>query len=145
IFSPILMLAWVLPLYERGRAAYDRLVEIYNEHIEVQNATTSPLKIPPKADIEFNHLWFQYPNTSKPTLKDFSLSIKGGSFVGITGPVGAGKTTLFRILNREYEIPYGKVKIGGKDIHDYPLDAIWQEIVTVEQVPFLFSLSIAEN
>jgi len=145
IFFPILMLAWVLPVYERGRAAYDRLLEIYNEPIEVKDEASSSIEIPAKASIEFNHLTFTYPQAQKPSLIDFSLKIAGGSFVGITGPVGAGKTTLFRILNREYEIPYGKVKVAGHDIHEYPLEAFWKEIVTVEQVPFLFSRSIADN
>lgn len=144
-FAPVLMLAWVLPIYERGRAAYDRLVEIYNEPVEVQDKAPSSLTIPFKADIVFNHLSFTYPCARKPSLHNFSLSIKGGTFVGITGPVGAGKTTLFRLINREYEVPRGTISIAGRDIHDYPLEAFWKEIVTVEQIPFLFSQSIADN
>lgn len=145
IFFPILMLAWVLPIYARGRASYERLVEIYEEPNEVKDEGHRILMIPPNSSIEFNHLTFSYPNSSKFALKDFSAQIQGGSFVGITGPVGAGKTTLFRILNREYEVPYGKVSIGGYDIHEYPLDAFWKQIITVEQIPFLFSRSIADN
>lgn len=145
IFFPVLMLAWVLPVYARGRAAYDRLVEVYEEPVEVKDGTVTIHTIPPDSDIEFCHLTFAYPETGKPVLNDFCLHIRAGSFVGITGPVGAGKTTLFRILNREYEIPKGKVLIGGHDIHDYPLEAFGKEIVTVEQIPFLFSRTIAEN
>lgn len=146
IFFPVLMMAWVLPLYERGRAAYDRLFEIYQEPIEVKEGKFSHAAIPPLADIEFRHLTFTYPTSSSgPTLKDFSLKITGGTCVGLTGPVGAGKTTLFRLLNREYEVPDNKIYIGGHDIHDYPLTAFNQEIVTVEQIPFLFSRTIAEN
>lgn len=145
IFFPVLMMAWVLPLYERGRAAYDRLVEIYEESIEVKDEGNSSLSIPTRADIEFHHLAFSYPKVVEPVLKDLTLRIAGGTFVGITGPVGAGKTTLFRLLNREYEIPRGMISIGGRDIHDYPLQAFSKEMVTVEQIPFLFSRSIAEN
>lgn len=145
IFFPILMLAWVLPIYERGRASYQRLVEIYSEPNEIKDDGLPLLTLPRNAAIEFNHLTFRYPGSQHPVLNDFSTSIKSGSFVGITGPVGAGKTTLFRIINREYEIPRGKVSVGGRDIHDYPLDALWKQIVTVEQIPFLFSRSIADN
>jgi ATP-binding cassette subfamily B protein len=74
-----------------------------------------------------------------------TFNIKGGSFVGITGPIGSGKSTLFRLLSREYEIPRGMIYIGGKDIHDYPLEAFSKSMVTVEQIPFLFSKTIAEN
>lgn len=145
IFFPVLMMAWVLPLYERGRAAYDRLVEIYHEPIEVKEGKFSNAIIPLLADIEFRHLTFNYPKSSKPALQDFSLNVEGGTFVGITGPIGGGKTTLFRLLNREYEIPEDKIYIGGRDIHDYPLTAFSKEMVTVEQIPFLFSRTIAEN
>lgn len=145
IFFPILMLAWVMPIYARGRASYERLLEIYEEPIEVKEGKVIHSNIPPKADVEFDHLTFSYPDSQRIILNDFNLLIAHGMFVGITGPVGAGKTTLFRLLNREYEIPRGKIRIGGNDIHDYPLEAFGKEIVTVEQLPFLFSRSIADN
>lgn len=145
IFFPVLMLAWVMPIYARGRASYERLLEIYEEPVEVREEPSSRLNIPPKADLEFDHLTYSYPNSSTAALDDFNLRIPHGTFVGITGPVGAGKTTLFRLLNREYEIPKGKIRIGSNDIHDYPLEAFGKEIVTVEQLPFLFSRSIADN
>lgn len=145
IFLPLLMLAWVLPLYEKGRAAYERLVEIYFEPIEVSESSYIGLHIPPKADIELCHLTFAYPRANASVLNDLNLHISGGSFIGITGPVGAGKSTLLRLLNREYEIPSGKIFIGGRDIHEYDREAFNQAIVTVEQVPFLFSKTIAEN
>lgn len=145
LFVPILMLGWVLPIYQRGRAAYARLVSIYEEPIEMTGGETTLLRIPPQADIVLKDLTFSYPNQHKPALINVNLTIPGGAFVGITGPVGAGKTTLFRILCREYGIDKGKVFIGGHDINDYDLEAFFQEMVTVEQVPFLFSKTIAEN
>ncbi|HEV8053016.1 MAG TPA: ABC transporter ATP-binding protein, partial [Parachlamydiaceae bacterium] len=145
IFFPVLMLAWVMPIYARGRASYERLLEIYDEPIEVKDEADTQATIPNNADIEFNHLSFRYPGTDRDVLNEFNLHIKSGTFVGITGPVGAGKTTLFRLLNREYEIPHGKIHIAGKDIHEYSLEAFGKSIVTVEQLPFLFSRSIADN
>lgn len=145
IFFPILMLAWVLPIYARGSAAYERLVEIYEEPVEVKEGNVTVQKIPPNGDIAFNALSYSYPQSDREVLHDITLTIKAGTFVGITGPVGGGKTTLFRLLNREYEIPRGMISIGGNDIHDYPLEAFSEQIVTVEQIPFLFSRTIAEN
>jgi len=145
IFFPVLMLGWLLPIYERGRAAYDRLVEIYEEPIEVQDAGDSQLHIPDLADIQITNLTFTYPTASMPSLENINLTVQGGSFVGITGPIGSGKSTLFRLLNREYEIPRGMITIGDHDIHDFSLDAFRKQMVTVEQAPFLFSKTIAEN
>ncbi|NGX42249.1 MAG: putative multidrug resistance ABC transporter ATP-binding/permease protein YheI [Chlamydiae bacterium] len=145
IFFPVLMLGWLIPVYGRGRAAYERILEIYEEPIEVQDVSKSGLKIPQRANIVFRDLSFSYPRAESPALSHIDLEIQGGSFVGITGPIGAGKTTLFHLLTREYEIPTGMIAIDGHDIHDYPLSAFHSEMVTVEQVPFLFSRSIAEN
>lgn len=145
IFFPVLMMAWVLPIYQRGRAAFERIREIYVEPIEVQDQGSTTAELADNPAIVINHLSFQYPGTSRSVLSDVSIHIPGGSFVGITGPVGAGKSTLFHLLNREYEVPYGVIMIGGRDIHDYSLDHFRRKIITVEQVPFLFSKSVAEN
>jgi ATP-binding cassette, subfamily B, multidrug efflux pump len=145
IFLPILMLGWVLPVYERGKASYERLIQIYNEPIEVQELPNSKVKIPFQADIVLQNLTFHYPESSVNVLSNINLNIKGGSFIGITGPIGSGKTTLFRLLNREYEVPKGMIFIGGYDIHEYSLAAFRSDMVTVEQIPFLFSQTIAEN
>jgi ATP-binding cassette subfamily B multidrug efflux pump len=145
IFFPILMLSWIMPIYSRGQASYERILEIYNEPIEVEDENIIYTSIPENADIDFKDLTFSYSRSVKPVLNNFSLYISAGSFVGITGPVGSGKTTLFRLLNREYEIPRGKISIGGHDIHDYSLEALGKSIVTVEQLPFLFSRTIADN
>ncbi len=145
IFFPVLWLAWILPIYARGKASYDRLYNVYQEPIEVVDTGQKGLEIPPKADIVFKHLSFKYPHTERQVLKDLNLTIKGGSFVGITGPIGSGKTTLIRLLNREYELPRDMILINGRDIHDYPLQAFSESMATVEQIPFLFSKTIAEN
>ena len=145
IYFPILMLAWVLPIYERGRAAYDRLVDIYNEPIEIAEGQKPDLTISNDAHIKLNHLTFTYPFSSVPALSDIHLEIKPGIFIGITGAVGSGKSTLLRLLNREYEIPHDMIMIGKHDIRDYPLQAFSQAMVSVEQIPFLFSKSIGDN
>lgn len=145
IFFPILMLGWILPIYERGRASYTRMVEIYEEPNEIKDNPHSTLKIPPKADIVFKDLTFFYPGADTPALSHLNLHIKGGSLVGITGPVGAGKTTLLQLLNREYEIPSGTLFIGSHEVHEYSLKAFRAEMVAVEQASFLFSRTLAEN
>lgn len=144
IYFPVLILGWVMPMYQQGRASYDRLKNIYEEPIEIEEGEGDD-KIPFGSDIEFKHLTFTYPRQEAPQINDLNLKLQGGKFIGLTGPAGGGKSTLFKLLNREYEIPRGMITIGGKDIHDYPLESFYQNIVTVEQIPFLFSKSIKEN
>ncbi|MEX1013355.1 MAG: ABC transporter ATP-binding protein [Waddliaceae bacterium] len=145
IFLPVLMLGWVIPVYQRGRAAYQRLYDLFEEPIEVQDLSQKELHIKGSSSIEIKNLNFTYPTRHTPVLVDLNLSIEGGSFVGITGPVGSGKSTLFRLLMREYEVSHGMIEIGGNEIHEYPLSAFREAIVTVEQIPFIFSRTIEEN
>lgn len=145
LLGPLLMLGWVMPMYHKGLGAYERLEELYQEPIEVYEEVGSIPQIPAQADIVFRDLTFTYPSQHQPALKNLNLEIKGGSFIGITGPVGSGKTTLFRLLTREYEVPSNKIFIAGRDIHEYSLSAFHEEMVTVEQIPFLFSKSIKDN
>lgn len=145
VFGPVLFLGWVLPIYQRGSAAYSRLVTMYNEPVEVDEGPKQGPVVQPQADIIIRDLSFTYPKASAPSLKNIDITIKGGTFVGITGPVAAGKTSLFRLINREYEIPKGKIAIGSHDIHDYNVEALRRHIGVVEQAPFLFSKTVAEN
>ena len=80
-----------------------------------------------------------------PVLKDVTMTIPPKSKIGITGPVGAGKSTLFHLLLRQYEVPHGMLAMNGRDIHEYSLEALRQTMAAVEQHPFLFSLSVADN
>jgi ATP-binding cassette subfamily B multidrug efflux pump len=145
LFIPVLMMSWVLPIYERGSAAYNRLLKIYEEPIEVKGSPDSSLKIPANADISFRNLTFTYPKMTEPAISHLNLTFKGGSVVGITGPIGSGKTTLLRLINRDYEIPHDMLYIGDHEVHEYSLEAFREEVVIVEQTSFLFSKSLAEN
>lgn len=145
IFGPILMMGWVLPFYIKGQAAYFRLVEIYDEPNAVHNNSHGRSSLPSNVEVKFQHLNFVYPNNKVNALTDINLKIPPGSFVGITGPIGAGKSTLIRLLARDYEISRGMIAIGGHDIHDYSLEALRKDIAIVEQYPFLFAKTIAEN
>lgn len=143
IFFPLLILGWVIPIWQQGRAAYDRLYSLYEEPIAVVGGD-SDSRIPEKPSVDITGLRFAYPGYP-PLFDDLNIHIEGGSFTAITGPAGSGKSTLFKLLSRDYEVPRGMIAIGGTDIHDYPLEAFWEEVVSVDQIPFLFSKSIREN
>jgi ATP-binding cassette subfamily B multidrug efflux pump len=145
VFLPVMMLGWAFPIYVHGSAAYARLVEIYDQPIEVQQSSNPLESISSKAPISFHGLTFSFPKAASPALLNIKLSLSPGEFVGITGPVGSGKTTLLRLLMREYEISHGLISIGDRDIHDYSHDALRDHFAYVEQHPFLFSTTLREN
>lgn len=145
LLVPIRMFSWVLTVYQRGRAAYDRLLAIYNEPLDFKRQPNADLVIPEKPLIRLENLSFTYPGAKRPTLHNLSLEIPGNSFVGITGPIGSGKSTLLRLLNRDYEPKVGRIYIDGHEIQEYPEEIYHSYAVMVEQRPFLFSRSVGEN
>lgn len=144
LFMPVMMLGWILSLYEQGKSAYDRLLELYSEPIEVKDEGQKDM-VKGSLDIELKNLTFTYPASKTPSLKNVSLKIAEGETIGITGPIGSGKSTLLKLLQREYEIPKGMIYFARQEIHEYTLNALYSLMATCEQIPFLFSDTVQEN
>lgn len=141
---PMLAFGWLFNIVERGRASYDRIVELLNIKPDIMEKEAA-LDTVPNGDIRYSFNSFFYPATQKPTLKNIDLSLKQGNTLGIVGKTGSGKTTLFRLLMREYDINDGMIKIGDKSIYDFKLSKLRSAIGYVPQDHFLFSASVAEN
>lgn len=100
---------------------------------------------PPLAEIAIENITFTYPTTKEPTIKNLSLTIKGGERVAIVGPSGSGKTTLVNLLPRFYDIDSGVIRFNGVPVTDYDLKSLRRNIGIVSQEPLLFNISIREN
>ena len=97
-----------------------------------------------KGKIELRHVTFGYdPYT--PVLKDVTLTIAPGQFVGIVGKSGSGKTTLVNLICRFYDVQQGEVLLDGVDVRNLALGDLHRQVGLVLQEPFLFRASIAEN
>lgn len=97
------------------------------------------------ASISFEQVWFSYTSSSRHVLEDFSLSIPPGQRVGLVGRSGAGKSTIFKLLLRHYDVTAGIITIGGKNIADVSTDSVREAIAVVPQEPLLFHRSIRDN
>jgi ATP-binding cassette, subfamily B, multidrug efflux pump len=139
---PMLAFGWLFNIVERGRASYDRIETLLAVNEEIDD--DGLINTIPCGKIDFQLEEFCYSAGTR-VLKDINFTLEKGQTLGVVGRTGSGKTTLCRLLLREYHIKRGDIVIDGKDICDYRLDALRAAIGYVPQDHFLFSATIAEN
>jgi len=93
--------------------------------------------------VSFDGVTFSYED--EPVVRDVSLDVPAGATVGLAGQTGAGKSTLLKLVPRFHDVDSGAVTVDGVDVRDYRLQALRDGIAVVEQQPYLFSGTVAEN
>jgi ATP-binding cassette, subfamily B, multidrug efflux pump len=141
---PMLAFGWLFNIVERGRASYDRVAALLNEEIEIKEEEDA-LRVIPHGNIEYKVDSFHYPDGEKSSLENIHIMIEKGSTVGIVGKTGAGKTTVLRLLLREFEGYEGEILFAGESIKRYKLSALREALGYVPQDHFLFSSTIFDN
>ncbi|MBX9901022.1 MAG: ATP-binding cassette domain-containing protein [Burkholderiaceae bacterium] len=140
---PMFAAGWVLSLLERGKAAWARLEPVLSEELTILDEGRRDVE--PTGDIRFDNISFHYPGQQQAALSGVTLQIPAGHTVGIVGPTGAGKSSVVRLLMRQFEAQSGQVKWGGHALAEFRLQRLRNAINWVAQEPFLFSASIADN
>lgn len=153
---PMLALGWIINLVQRAGAAARRLQHVLGtvpdvvdtasgEESEVRASGLAQASAP-RGGVSIRNLSFAYGDSGRgDALRDLSIEIPPGTTLGITGPVGSGKTTLVSLLARHYALPRGLIRIDGRDLIDIPLAELRRRVAFVPQQPFLFYRSIREN
>ena len=141
---PMFAFGWLFNIVERGNASLKRLDKLMAIEPDVKDEAAEHNAVL-DGNIAFNSRGFTYPTAQSPALEEFSFVVQKGSFVGLCGRTGSGKTSLFRLLLRQYDAQSIDVRIGGVDHNTVSLDALRGRFALVSQEPFLFSASIAEN
>lgn len=140
-------IGWMLSVWHRGFAAWERILELLNTPLERPEGA-QPTEIPnlKKEPIIIRNLSFAYPEEpEKNILHGINVHIPSGSMIGVFGRTGSGKTTLLRILARIYNPNEGMVFVGAHDIRSFSLEKWRENLAVVPQRPFLFSESILSN
>ena len=131
----------------RASGAAERLSELLAEVPEIRApAQPTTLPVPARGTLEFDHVEFRYPTRRDvAALHDFSLSVSPGETVAIVGPSGAGKTTLFQLIQRFYDPEAGSVRIDGVDLRNADPAEVRARIAMVPQETVIFGASARDN
>ncbi len=143
-FDPIRDLSQQYTQLQRSAIAAERIFQILDTPVEIDNRPDAIVLPPIKGDVEFRHVWFWYVE-GVPILRDFQLHIQPGQTLAIVGPTGAGKSTIISLLTRFYEVSKGALLVDGYDIRDVTLKSLRSQIGVVLQEPFLFTGTVREN
>lgn len=139
---PMLAFGWLFNIVERGRASYDRIEHMLAIEPEIQDALHAGETV---ASSEIDIAIERFSYEEKPVLSDIALQILPGRSLGIVGRTGAGKSTLVRLLSREYDVTKGRITLGGRNLKQLKRRAVREQVAVVPQDHFLFSESIADN
>jgi ATP-binding cassette, subfamily B, bacterial len=143
LFDPIARFSEWLGEFRQGLAALGKVVGL----IRTENAVTEradAVDLPADAELELSEVTFGYDG-SAPVVKDVSLTLEAGEHVALVGVTGAGKSTLAKLLTRQYDPQRGAIRLGGIDLRDGSLRSLRRRIVMLPQEGHLFSGTIADN
>ena len=140
---PMLALAWMFNIVERGSAAYSRIRAMLAEAPVVNDGTESVPEGRGVLDVAIRQ--FTYPQTENPTLENVNFTLHPGQMLGICGPTGAGKSTVLSLIQRHFDVTQGEIRFHDLPLTRLQLDAWRSRLAVVSQTPFLFSDTVANN
>ncbi|MDR0839531.1 MAG: ABC transporter ATP-binding protein/permease [Oscillospiraceae bacterium] len=143
-YAPISGLAQLMEGAQHAIAGAERVVEILDTPIEIQNNDGAIALESCEGALAFEDVSFHYEET-KPILKNIDLEVKPGTFTALVGPTGVGKTTAVNLMARFYDPISGVIKLDGHDIKTLTLETLRKYIAFVPQDTFLFNTTLAEN
>ncbi|MBD9912369.1 ABC transporter ATP-binding protein [Enterococcus faecalis] len=141
---PMFAIGRLFNVLERGNASYDRVNELLHEKTHIIERKDA-IKTMAQGTISMKIDSFSYPKEETVALENIQFSLQEGETLGIVGKTGAGKTTILKLLMREYDQYQGTIFFGKHNIKNYTLDALMGAMGYVPQDHFLFSMTVRDN
>jgi ATP-binding cassette, subfamily B, multidrug efflux pump len=146
IAASLSVFSWLIMVISRAKASAERVTEIFETQIDIdEGKAESRSGAVDGGGIKFLDVSFRYPGTETPILKNLTFSIDPGESLAIIGATGSGKTSLFQLIPRLYDVESGSIEIDGQDLKDIPLNSLRNRIGYVPQEALLFSGTIKNN
>jgi ATP-binding cassette subfamily B protein len=143
LLSPVQNLMSLTASLASARVSLGRIFELFDTAPEVTEAPDAVPLPPVQGTIRLEGVSIRHDRAA--VLQDISLEIPAGSFCAILGPSGVGKSTLADLLVRYLDPDQGRILIDGSDIRQFRLADLREQIVLVDQTPYLFNATIADN
>ncbi|MDO6707345.1 lipid A ABC transporter ATP-binding protein/permease MsbA [Photobacterium sp. 1_MG-2023] len=143
MMRPLKALTNVTSQFQRGMAACQTLFGLMELETEKDHGTHAPARV--KGDVAFKGVTFTYPTKETPALRNVSFELPAGKTLALVGRSGSGKSTIANLLTRFYDIDSGLITIDARDIHDYRLSNLRDQVAIVSQNVHLFNDTIANN
>ena len=145
ILMSLMMVSMIFVMMSMSIASARRISEVLNEKSDLTNPE-NPVYEVADGEIEFKNVDFSYYGDSdKSVLHDINLKIKAGETIGIIGGTGSAKTSLVNLISRLYDVSSGSVMVGGRDVREYDMDSLRNQVSVVLQKNVLFSGTILDN
>jgi ATP-binding cassette subfamily B protein len=148
ITSALTVFSMIIIVFSRAKASSERIANV----LEVEQSEIDIAKEDYELDVSigggavaFEHVSFQYPNMKTNVINDLSFTVNQGETLAILGATGSGKSTLFQLIPKLYEINEGDIFLDDHHIHTFKVDDLRKQIGYVPQEVFLFSGTIKEN
>ena len=145
VLMSLMMLSMIFVMITMSAASGRRIAEVLNEVPDMSDPA-QPEETVVDGSIDFNHVSFSYKHGSgEKTLQDIDVHVHSGETIGIIGGTGCGKSSLVSLISRLYDVDSGSVCVGGRDVRDYDIEALRNQVAVVLQKNVLFSGTILDN
>jgi ABC-type multidrug transport system fused ATPase/permease subunit len=144
LLGPVRMLGFMTGMWVRAQAASERVFEIIDAEIDVNDRPDAKDLKSLEGRISFEDVWFSYDGENM-VLKDIDIDVDPGQTVAILGATGSGKSSIINLIPRFYDVDRGCIKIDGEDIRNITIKSLRNHIGIVRQDPFIFSITLREN
>ncbi|MGB0415881.1 MAG: ABC transporter ATP-binding protein [Coraliomargarita sp.] len=144
LYMPISQLHGLNHLIAAGRASGERVFEVLDTQVEVDEPAHPKSLNPGPLEVQFENVRFEYPG--RPAVLDaFNLTLNANQVTALVGHTGAGKSTIANLAMRTYDVSAGIVRLSGSDIRDISLGELHEAVGHVAQDPFLFEGTVRDN
>lgn len=144
VLMSLLMMSFFLMQLLRGSASVKRIIEVLNTKSEIVQVS-DPVKELKDGSIKFKNVSFRYPASNENTLKNINFSVNSGETLGIIGSTGSSKSTLVQLIARLYDATEGYVEVGSRNVKEYDIESLRNQVAFVLQKNTLFSGNLREN